>query len=196
MTLFKSMDPILVFPLSGIPTELGHKPRFVVGTILMTEADVFVFLQNLEIHLHDGSILRGRVSMVSGKVSKIELINKETITAKDIKQIVTTGKDSPSPTDNLRYRILISAIQNPKELFQSPFLRLIWYNPDPTTLPWPRPIHPRPEEPFEVDFIYRSLNKSQEDAANAALLRNNENRITTLIGPPGSGMDIFCDGIF
>jgi hypothetical protein len=185
-----------MFPLLDTPTGSGHKQGFVVSTILMTEADVFFFfLQKMEIHLHDGSILEGRVTMVSGKISKIALINKETITAKDINHIVTTGKDSPSASDSARYRLLINAIQNPKELFQSPFLRLIWYNPDPSTLPWPHPIHPRPEEPFEVDFIYRSLNKSQEAAANAALLINNENRITTLIGPPGSGMDLICDVI-
>lgn len=154
------------------------------------------FLQKLEIHLHDGSILEGRVSTVSGKISKIALVNKETITAKDIKHIITTGKEGPGHTDSIRYRILINAIQNPKELFQSSFLRLLWYNPDPATLPWPHPRRPRPEEPFEVDFIYRSLNQSQEDAANAALLINNENRITTLIGPPGSGMDLICGVIF
>lgn len=134
--------------------------------------------------------------MVAGKISRIALVNKETITAKDIKHIVTTGKEQSTVADIARYRLLISAINNPKELFQSPFLRLIWYNPDPTTLPWPHPIHPRPEEPFEVDFIYRSLNESQEAAANAALLVNNENRITILVGPPGSGMDLIYDAIF
>ena len=134
--------------------------------------------------------------MVAGKISRIALVNRETITAKDIKHIVTTGKEQSSAVDNARYRLLIGAIRNPKELFQSPFLQLIWYNPDPTTLPWPYPIHPRPEEPFEVDFIHRSLNKSQEAAANAALLVNNENRITILVGPPGSGLDLICDAIF
>ena len=126
--------------------------------------------------------------MVAGKVGRIALVNQETITSEDIKHIMTTGKEE-SVGDASRYRLLIRAIQNPKELFQSPFLRLIWYNPDPNTLPWPHVVHPRPENPFEVDFIYRTLNKSQEAAANAALLLDDENRITVLIGPPGSGMD-------
>ena len=125
--------------------------------------------------------------MVAGKVGRIALVNQETITSEDIKYIVTTGKEEIM--DPSRYRLLIRAIHSPKELFQSPFLRLIWYNPDPNTLPWPHAIHPRPEEPFEVDFLHRTLNKSQEEAANAALLLNNENRVTILIGPPGSGLD-------
>ena len=128
--------------------------------------------------------------MVAGKVGRIALVNQETITSEDIKYIVTTGKEEIM--DPSRYRLLIRAIHNPKELFQSPFLRLIWYNPDPNTLPWPHAIHPRPEEPFEVDFLHRTLNKSQEDAANAALLLNNENRVTILIGPPGSGLEFIC----
>jgi hypothetical protein len=150
----------------------------------------------LEIHLKDGSVLQGRVSMVAGKVSRIALINKETITSEAIEKIVTTGKGDSSPTDDNRYKLLIKAIHNPKELFQSPFLRLIWYNPDPKTLPWPHTIHPRPKEPFEVDFIHRHLNPSQEDAANAAVLLDNENRITILIGPPGSGLSLICHFIF
>ena len=147
-------------------------------------------MQTLEIHLHDGSVLQGRVSMVAGKVAKIVLVNQETITSDSIKHIITTGKEESSGIDDSRYRLLIKSIHNPQELFQSSFLRYIWYNPDPTTLPWPPATHPRPGEPFEVDFIYRTLNPSQEDAANAALLLDNENRITTLIGPPGSGLYI------
>ena len=127
--------------------------------------------------------------MVAGKVGRISLVNQETITSEDIKHIVTTGKEEMGIVDSARQRLIIRAIHSPKELFQSPFLRLIWYNPDPDTLPWPHPIHSRPKEPFEVDFLHRTLNKSQEDAANAALLLNNENRVTILIGPPGSGLD-------
>ena len=152
-------------------------------------------MQKLEIHLNDGSVLKGVVSMVSGKIAKIALVNKEIITSEDIKQIITTGKES-SPTDDSRYHLLVRAIHSPKELFQSPFLRLIWHNPNPATLPWPRATHPRPTEPFEVDFIYRHLNKSQEDAANAALLLDNDNRITVLIGPPGSGLHSIYHFIF
>lgn len=126
--------------------------------------------------------------MVAGKVGKIALVNQETVTSEEIKHIVTTGKEEISWLDESRYRLLVRAIHNPRELFQSPFLRLIWYNPDPNTLPWPHNIHPRPETPFEVDFLHRTLNKSQEEAANAALLLNNENRVTVLIGPPGSGL--------
>jgi len=146
-------------------------------------------LQMLEIHLHDGSVLQGKVSMVAGKISRIALVNQETITSKDIKYIMTAGKEESTVIDDNRYRLLVKAIHSPKELFQSPFLRLIWHNPDPHTLPWPHSIHPRPIEPLEVDFIHRHLNKSQEDAAGAALLLDNENRITVLIGPPGSGLD-------
>jgi hypothetical protein len=126
--------------------------------------------------------------MVAGKVSRIALVNQETITSNDISHIITTGKEDSSVIDGSRYRLMVRAVHNPKELFQSPFLRLIWYNPDPDTLPWPHTTHPRPAEPFEVDFIHRTLNESQEDAANAALLLSNENRITILIGPPGSGL--------
>jgi len=128
--------------------------------------------------------------MVAGKVGRIALVNQETITSEDIKYIVTTGKEDLGIVDSSRHRLLIRAIHSPKELFQSSFLRLIWYNPDPDTLPWPHVTHPRPEEPFEVDFLHRTLNKSQEDAANAALLIDNENRVTILIGPPGSGLDL------
>ena len=126
--------------------------------------------------------------MVAGKVSKIALVNQETITAEDIKYIMTTGKEESTALDDSRYRLLVKAIHSPKELFQSPFLRLIWYNPDPHTLPWPYPTHPRPKGLLEVDFIHRHLNDSQEEAANAALLLDNDNRITTIIGPPGSGL--------
>lgn len=143
--------------------------------------------KNLEIHLHDSSVLKGEVTLVAGRVAKIKLVNNEEISADDIKHIVTTGKEESTMAEDTRYRLLIRAIKEPKQLFQSPFLRLIWYNPDPNTLPWPHPLHPRPRVPLEVDFIHRSLNNSQEDAANAALLLNNENRITILIGPPGSG---------
>lgn len=167
-------------------TESGQMQRFVFNHILILETDIY--LQMLEIHLHDGSILQGRVSIVAGKIAKIALVNQETITSEDIKHIITAGKEESSAIDDSRYRLLIRAIRSPKELFQSPFLRLIWYNPDPHTLPWPHATHPRPKEPFEVDFIYRHLNMSQEDAANAALLLDNDNRITTLIGPPGSGL--------
>ena len=149
----------------------------------------------VEIHLNDGSVLQGRVSMVAGKVSRIALINQETVTSESIKHIITTGKEESSAIDDNRYRLLIRAIHSPKELFQSPFLRLIWYNPDPNTLPWPPAVHPRPKEPFEVDFIHRHLNPSQEDAANAAILLDNENRITVLIGPPGSGLSFICHPI-
>lgn len=150
-------------------------------------------LQTLEIHLHDGSVLQGRVTMVAGKIGRIALVNQETITSEDIKHIITTGKEESTGLSENHYQLLIRAIYNPKELFQSPFLRLIWYNPDPNTLPWPHVTHRRPEEPFEVDFIHRTLNKSQEAAANAALLLNNENRITVLIGPPGSGLYFIYD---
>ena len=126
--------------------------------------------------------------LVAGKVAEINLVNQETITSEDIKHIITTGKEESTMADDSRYRLLIKAIKNPKDLFQSPFLRLIWYNPDPNTLPWPHVTHPLPDAPLEVDFIHRTLNKSQEDAANAALLLDNENRITILIGPPGSGL--------
>jgi len=160
--------------------------RFVFNHILFWW---LIYLQTLEIHLHDGSVLQGRVTAVAGKVARIALVNQETITSDDIKHIITTGKEDLGVVGSSRYRLLIKAIYSPKELFQSPFLRLIWYNPDPDTLPWPRVTHPRPEEPFEVDFLYRALNKSQEEAANAALLLNNENRVTILIGPPGSGLD-------
>ena len=127
--------------------------------------------------------------LVAGKIAKIALVNRETITADDIDHIVTTGKEDPTMFENSQYNLLLRAIKNPDELFRSPFLRLIWYNPDPNTIPWPHPLHPYPKIPFEVDFIHRSLNNSQEDAANTALLVDNENRITTLIGPPGSGLD-------
>ena len=129
------------------------------------------------------------VTKVIGKTSKVALVNQETITSDVIKHIITAGKEESTGVAAERYKLLIRAIHSPKDLFQSPFLRLIWYNPDPNTLPWPHSIHPRPEEPFEVDFLHRTLNKSQEDAANAALLLNNDNRITILIGPPGSGMN-------
>ena len=145
-------------------------------------------MQKLDIHLHNGSILTGEVSMVAGKISRIALVNKETITSQDISHIMTTGKEESNFIDDSRYRLVIRAIHSPKELFQSSFLRLIWYNPNPDTLPWPHAIHPRPSEPLEVDFIHRHLNKSQEHAADTALLLNNENRITILIGPPGSGL--------
>jgi len=153
-------------------------------------------LQTLEIHLRDGSILEGRVTMVAGKIARIALVNQETITSEDIERIVTTGKEESSAIDDRRYHLLIKSIHSPKELFQSLFLRLIWYNPDPNTLPWPPATHPRPKEPLEVDFIHRHLNPSQEDAANTALLRDNENRITTLIGPPGSGLLFIFHFIF
>ena len=134
--------------------------------------------------------------MVAGKIARIALVNQETITSEDVDRIVTTGKEESSAIDDRRYQLLIKSIHSPKELFQSPFLRLIWYNPDPNTLPWPHATHPRPKEPLEVDFIYRHLNPSQEDAANAALLRDNESRITVLIGPPGSGLTFICHFIF
>lgn len=153
-------------------------------------------LQNLEIHLHNGSVLKGEAALVAGRVVKINLVNKEDISADDIKHIVTTGKEESSMAEDTRYRLLIRAIKEPKQLFQSPFLRLIWYNPDANTLPWPHPLHPRPKAPLEVDFIHRSLNDSQEDAANAALLLNNESRITVLIGPPGSGLNFTLSSIF
>lgn len=134
-------------------------------------------------------MLKGEVSLVAGKVAEITLVNQENISSDDIKHIVTAGKEDSSMADDTRYRLLVRAIKYPQELFQSPFLQLIWYNPYPYTLPWPQPTHPQPDVPLEVDFLYRTLNKSQEDAANAALLLNNENRITILIGPPGSGLD-------
>lgn len=145
--------------------------------------------QNLEIHLHDGSVLKGEVALVAGRLAKINLVNGEEISADDIKHIITAGKEESSMAEDTRYQLLIKAIKEPKQLFQSPFLRLIWYNPDPNTLPWPQPLHCRPKATLEVDFIHRSLNDSQEDAANAALLLDNENRITVLIGPPGSGLN-------
>ena len=140
-------------------------------------------------------MLKGEVTLVAGKVAEIDLVNKERITADDIKCIITTGKEDPTMVSDSRYRLLVQAIGNPKGLFQSPFLRLIWYNPDPNELPWPQTTHPRPE-PLEVDFIHRALNPSQEDAANAALLLDNENRITILIGPPGSGLDLLYSSVF
>lgn len=132
-------------------------------------------------------MLKGEVTTVAGKGAEIFLVNQETITSDDIKHIVTTGKEESTMADDSRYRLLTRAILNPDDLFQSPFLRLIWYNPDPNTLPWPRKTHSPPI--FEVDFVHRTLNQSQEDAANAALLVDNENRITILIGPPGSGLE-------
>ena len=132
-------------------------------------------------------MLKGEVTLVAGKVARIALPNQEKIEAEDIKHIVTTGKEESTMVDETRHRILVRAIRNPQDLFQSPFLRLIWYNPDPHSLPWPNPTHPRPEEPFGVSFNERNLNQSQEKAANIALLTNNDNRITTLIGPPGTG---------
>jgi len=133
--------------------------------------------------------------MVAGRIARIALVNQETITSEDVDRIVTTGKES-SAIDDRRYQLLIKSIHSPGVLFQSPILRLIWYNPDPNNLPWPPATHPRPREPLEVDFIYRHLNQSQEDAANTALLRDNENRITILIGPPGSGLTFICHFIF
>ena len=142
----------------------------------------------IEVHLHDGSILQGKVDVVAGKVAKIILVNQETITAEDIDHIVTAGKEDSTMVEDTRYRLLVRAMKNPEELFSSPFLRLLWYNPDPYSLPWPPATHPRPAEPLEIDF-YRTLNPSQEDAANAALLLDNANRVTILVGPPGSGLD-------
>lgn len=142
------------------------------------------------------------MSLVAGKIAEILLVNQEAITAEDINYIVTAGKEESTMADDNRYRLLVKTIQNPRVLFQSPFLRLIWYNPDPNTLPWPHPTHPRPAVPFEVDFVSRTLNTSQEDAANTALLLDNEHRITILIGPPGSGLDssyppaFWSDGYF
>ncbi|KAF9649273.1 hypothetical protein BDM02DRAFT_1936138 [Thelephora ganbajun] len=81
--------------------------------------------KTLEIHLHDGSVLQGEVSMVAGKVSRIALVNQETITSNDIKHILTTGKEESSAINDSRYRLLTRAIRSPKELFQSPFLRLL-----------------------------------------------------------------------
>jgi hypothetical protein len=138
-------------------------------------------------------VLKGEVTLVAGKVAEVFLVNQETITAEDIKHIITTGKES-SVVDDSRYRLITRAIANPSDLFQSPFLRLIWYNPDPNILPWPRTVHPRPS--LEVDFVHRTLNQSQEDAANQALLVNNENRITVLIGPPGSGLGFIFTPVF
>ena len=63
--------------------------------------------------------------MVAGKISRIALVNQETITAQDIKHIMTTGKEESSPIGDSRYQLLIKAIYSPKELFQSPFLRMI-----------------------------------------------------------------------
>lgn len=129
------------------------------------------------------------MSLVAGKIAEIVLVNGETIEPEDIKHIITAGKDDSSISDDMRYRLLARTIKNPDELFQSPFLRLIWYNPNPNSLPWPDTTHTRPDLPLEVDFISRTLNQSQEDAANVALQRDNQNRITLLIGPPGSGLD-------
>ena len=126
------------------------------------------------------------MTTVAGKIAEIFLVNQETITSDDIKHIVTTGKEESTMAEDNRYRLLARAIMNPEDLFRSPFLRLIWYNPDPNTLPWPHKTHSRPV--LEVDFVHRTLNQSQEDAANAALLVDNENRITVLLGPPGSGL--------
>jgi hypothetical protein len=142
----------------------------------------------IEVHLHGGSILQGRVDVVAGKVANITLVNQEDITAEDIDHLVTAGKEDSTMVQDNRYRLLIRAMKNPEELFSSPFLRLLWYQPNPRFLPWPPATHPRPAEPLEIDF-YKTLNPSQEDAANAALLLDDDNRITILVGPPGSGLD-------
>jgi hypothetical protein len=113
---------------------------------------------------------------VDGKQAHIS-INKLAAQFSEVK-ISTVGKEGLTTAESLRETILLEALQGQNTIFDTTFVRAIWFPPT-------KKQEPKPAE-NSIPFSWPgSLNASQENAVKAILSLDEE--VTLVQGPPGTG---------
>ncbi|KAI0833475.1 P-loop containing nucleoside triphosphate hydrolase protein [Trametes gibbosa] len=100
-----------------------------------------------------------------------------------ITSITTQGRDAPTRADKQREETMLRVLQGQDNLFNNPFLQYIFKASDQFT--WPEAFPTSDTTPPIIST--RPLNESQEKAVVAMLSNNNDQRVTIIQGPPGSG---------
>ena len=104
-----------------------------------------------------------------------------------VKNIVTQGRDGPTNAERARELAVLQALQGKGGLFDNPFLKYI-LNPE-AEVAWPETF-PVIDTPPPI-ITQRELHDSQRCAVEDMLTSTNDNRVTIIQGPPGTGTD-YC----
>lgn len=95
------------------------------------------------------------------------------------------GRKDPTNAEGQRANIILMALQRKIRLVQQPFVRSIWLPIK--KMSWPAAMKFSTLESPPIHFPHRPLNPSQFCAVENILSTRNEDRITVIHGPPGTG---------
>ncbi|KAL7279197.1 hypothetical protein ACG7TL_007037 [Trametes sanguinea] len=128
-------------------------------------------------------VIRGTVENVMGRNTVIK--TNFNLEGREIRSIVTEGRDGPTLADIAREGTVRRAMQGDLDLFISPFMQYIFQPSD--DFSWPDTFTESDTIPPILTLNNRPLNTSQEAAVKAMLSNTNDTRVTILQGPPGTG---------
>ncbi|OSD06570.1 hypothetical protein PYCCODRAFT_1422789 [Trametes coccinea BRFM310] len=128
-------------------------------------------------------VIRGTVENVMGRNTVIK--TNFNLEGREIRSIVTEGRDGPTLADIAREGTVRRAMQGDLDLFISPFIQYIFQPSD--DFSWPDTFTESDTIPPILTLNNRPLNTSQEAAVKAMLSNTNDTRVTILQGPPGTG---------
>ena len=138
------------------------------------------------INVHDPStglsfVVNGEVSRANGREVKLQA--NASFVGREITGITTEGRDGPTMADQHREHTMLQALHGDIKLFDNPFLQFIMGSPD--SVVWPDTFPTSDTIPPVVTS--RPLNSSQQHAVEAMLSNTDDQRITLIQGPPGTG---------
>lgn len=95
-----------------------------------------------------------------------------------INSVVTIGKEALTIAESFRANLILEAFRGGDSLLSSPFVRKIFFPKHPLDdLKWPK----LPDTQPKVDFTYRSLNKSQEQAVKKCISNKPKDRHVVIV---------------
>ena len=146
---------------------------------------VYIPSQTIEIEtISDGrkNIIKGRAVQVEGRAATLHLRNA--FQGKDVRSIVTVGKESLTSAEGRRESIILDAFRGHNQLLSLPFVQFIWQLADqPDWLTRYPSVRPQlPDTPQT-----KRLNSSQQTAVQAIVSEASADRLVLIQGPPGTG---------
>jgi len=130
--------------------------------------------QHIQFKTDQGDI-KGHVRGVSGRAARV--VPHSQFTGK-IKSVITIGKDDLTGAEATRAMLILNAFKGQDSLLSSPFARKIFFPEYPLdALQWPQ----LPTSEPKIEFTYRQLNGSQQNAVERCLSNKEEDRHVVIV---------------
>ena len=129
--------------------------------------------------------LSGAAAQVKGRSALIAV--EHNLEGKEITSMTSFGKEAPTRAEAERSQAILSMLQGNLPLFDSHWMRALWFPSQPVN--WPESFSPPPNaSAIEIqEQLDPPLNDSQHMAITKMLSQSLDSHLTLVQGPPGTG---------